>query len=175
MYQKFKKFDNYYETDKYIFFYGSFYSQWAKYKIDIGGVDYCCNEQYMMAEKAKLFEDNDTLDKIMNTSNPAKQKALGRKVKNFDKDKWEEIARDVVYIANYAKFSQHEDLKEKLLATKDKIIVEASPYDCIWGIGLAQDDSGITDEKNWRGTNWLGEAIMKVREIIRNKNNDKSI
>ena len=88
------------------------------------------------------------------------------KVKNFDKDKWEEIAKDVVYVANYAKFTQHEDLKQTLLSTKDKIIVEASPWDKIWGIGMRATDKGIEDPKNWKGTNWLGEAIMKVRETI---------
>lgn len=158
---------NYYETDKYIFFYGSFFSQWAKFNIEIDNTIYNCNEQFMMASKARLFKDAHSWMKIMETSNPADQKKLGRKVKNFEKDKWEEVARDVVFNANYAKFNQHEDLKEKLLATENKIIVEASPWDCIWGIGLRADDKKILDPKNWRGTNWLGEEIMDVRKKIR--------
>ena len=157
---------NYTETKKYIFFYGSAYSQWAMRDILIGGETYNCNEQYMMAKKAELFHDDVARRAIMMSSNPASQKSWGKRVKNFDKDEWEAIARDVVYEANYAKFTQHEDFREQLLSTGDKIIVEGSPTDCIWGIGMSCDDPGILDPKNWRGTNWLGEAIMKVREQL---------
>lgn len=158
---------NYYETDQYVFFYGSFYSQWAMRDIIIDQIQYNCCEQFMMAEKARLFGDDATLKKIMGAYDPAAQKKLGRTVRNFNKDEWEKIARDVVFAANYAKFTQHSDLKEQLLETGDKIIVEASPWDCIWGIGVGCDDPGVEDPKNWRGTNWLGEAIMAVREHIR--------
>lgn len=157
----------YYETDKYIFFYGSIYSQWAMRDIEIDGEIYNCNEQYMMAEKAKMFGDDFALENIMKSDNPAVQKSWGRRVKKFDKKEWEKIAQDVVYKANYAKFSQHGDCFNTLKASGDKIIVEASPIDCVWGIGMSCDDPGITDPKNWRGTNWLGEAIMKVRDVIR--------
>jgi len=158
---------SYNETDTHIYFYGSMYSQWAMRDIEIDGTTYNCNEQYMMAEKARLFNDEDSLKKIMNASKPSDQKFQGRKVKNFDKYKWEAIARDVVYKANLAKFTQHEDGKKQLLGSGDKIIVEASPYDCIWGVGLRATDPKILDSNNWRGTNWLGEAIMKVRENIK--------
>ena len=114
----------------------------------IDGEKYNCNEQYMMAKKAKLFEDDYALKKIMSAFDPSVQKSWGRKVKHFDKDKWEKIARDVVYKANYAKFTQNDDRQQQLLATGDKIIVEASPYDCIWGIGMRCDDPGITNTKN---------------------------
>lgn len=163
---------NYYETDKYVFFYGSCFSQWAMRDIEIDEIVYNCCEQAMMAEKARLFNDEYALGQIMRSRNPAIQKSWGRKVKNFDKDKWEDfIAKNIVFKANYAKFTQHEDLKKILLDTKDKIIVEASPSDCIWGIGMACDDSGIEDPTNWRGSNWLGEIIMKVREAIRKLEN----
>jgi ribA/ribD-fused uncharacterized protein len=166
---------NYYETDTHIYFYGSIYSQWAGKSFILDKTLFDCCEQYMMYRKANLFGDKESALKIWSTGDPAKQKALGRKVKNFDKDKWEAIAKDVVYEANYAKFTQNEDCLKELMASGDKIIVEASPYDCIWGIGMSCDDPGITDPKNWRGTNWLGEAIMKVRENIRKqeKENDK--
>jgi len=163
---------SYNETNTHIYFYGSIYSQWAKRDIEIDKIKYNCCEQFMMAEKARLFNDEESLKMIMSSDNPALQKALGRKVKNFDKDKWGEIARDVVYKANYAKFTQHKDLKKQLIETGDKIIVEGSPYDCIWGVGLRCDDPKILDSKNWRGTNWLGEAIMKVREAILKENNE---
>ncbi len=160
---------NYYETDKYVFFYGSCYSQWAMGYIGIEGKVFNCCEQYMMYKKASLFKDDYALLRIFNSPDPAVQKSWGRKVKNFNKDKWEKIARDVVYKANYAKFTQHEDLREQLLATGDKIIVEASPTDCVWGIGMSCDDPRVTDPKNWRGTNWLGEAIMAVRSQIKSE------
>ena len=158
---------NYYETDTHVYFYGSVYSQWALRDMEIDGLIFNCCEQYMMYKKAMLFEDHGMIGEIMTTNNPREQKALGRKVKNFDKDKWEEIARDVVYKANYAKFTQNKDCLNELVKSGDKIIVEASPYDCIWGVGLAPDDPKVLDEKNWRGTNWLGEAIMQVRTNMR--------
>ncbi len=156
----------YKETDKYIYFYGSFFSQWAMRDMIIDGEKYNCCEQFMMVKKARLYGDCVNAIKIMDRDNPSVQKSLGRKVKNFDKDKWDNISRKVVYEANYAKFTQNEDLKNILLDTEDKIIVEASPYDCIWGVGLKADDKRILNPNNWRGTNWLGEEIMKVRDKI---------
>jgi len=161
------KTNNYYETDTHVYFYGSCYSQWAMRDILIDGEEYNCAEQYMMAEKARLFKDEESLKIIMSSDSPATQKRQGRKVKNYDDNKWKEICREVVFKANYAKFTQHEDLKEKLLKTDDKIIVEASPYDALWGVALGPWDDKILDPKNWKGENWLGEAIMKVREKIR--------
>ena len=159
--------DSYYETDTHIYFWGSCYSQWAMRDMNIDNVKYNCCEQYMMARKAMLFGDQHSLDQIMRSHDPSKQKALGRKVNHFDKDKWEEIAREVVYIANFAKFTQNKDCSDELEKSGDKIIVEASPTDCIWGVGLRATDPKILDSKNWRGTNWLGEAIMDAREHIR--------
>lgn len=166
------KTDNYYETDTHIYFYGSSYSQWAMRDMVMeDGVTYNCCEQYMMAKKAELFGDNYALEQIMNSHDPAVQKSWGRRVKNFDQDEWEKIARKVVFDANYAKFTQHDNLKQQLLNSGDKVIVEASPTDCIWGVGLRATDSKILDPKNWRGTNWLGEAIMKVRNVLRDSAN----
>lgn len=159
--------NNVHKTDEYVFFYGGIYSQWAKIPMQIGSLNYNCCEQYMMSEKARLFNDFDVMSRILKTNDPALQKKIGRSVKNFDKKKWEENARQIVFTGNYAKFNQNADLKEQLLATGDKIIVEASPWDCIWGVGLAASDEKIFDPKNWRGTNWLGEAIMEVRKILK--------
>jgi len=156
--------------DNFYFFWGGTCSQWANFDIEINKVVYCTNEQYMMASKAALFHDTDAYEEIMIESDPSKQKAIGRKVKNFNKDEWEEIARKVVYEANLAKFTQHPDLYDFLMETGDKEIVEASPYDCIWGIGLGASDERIYDRDQWRGTNWLGEALMEVRkELISQK------
>jgi ribA/ribD-fused uncharacterized protein len=154
------------KTDKYIFFWGGTFSQWCPSKFVIDGVEYNCCEQYMMAKKALLFEDVDSYNKIMNTKGPKEQKALGRKVKNFNKDKWETVCREVVYEANYAKFSQNSLMKKELLRSGKLEIVEASPEDKIWGIGMHESHPDINDKTKWQGTNWLGEAIMRVRETL---------
>lgn len=149
-----------------ILFYGGPFSQWYPYRMVIGGVSYNTAEQYMMAMKATYFGDKESLDKIMATNNPRDQKALGRKVKNFDAGMWSAVSREYVYIANLAKFSE-DTMKLMLLGTGNKEIVEASPTDTIWGIGLSEDDPRALDKSQWRGTNWLGEAIMRVRNDLR--------
>jgi ribA/ribD-fused uncharacterized protein len=154
-------------SESFVFFWGGNFSQWAKAPMEIDGVQYNCCEQHMMAEKARLFGDMAALATIMKTKNPKEQKAAGRKVKGFDTEKWNRVAREIVYRGNYAKFSQNPALLTELAGTGDKIIVEASPSDAIWGIGLAADDPRARDRAQWRGTNWLGEAIMRVREQLR--------
>jgi hypothetical protein len=158
---------------KFYFFWSGPFSQWAIRPMTIEGVKYNCCEQYMMAEKAKLFGDERVLALIMKATDPYDQKMLGRDVSPFNKDKWEAIAREVVYKGNYAKFTQHPDLRQKLMDTGDKVIVEASPDDRIWGIGLRSSDPRAQDPKTWRGTNWLGEAIMRVREQLRSEDADQ--
>ena len=153
--------------DETIFFYGGVYSQWYPSKIIIDDVEYNCAEQYMMAQKALTFGDTESWAGIMKAWHPSDQKAIGRKVKNFNVDEWNKVCRDIVYKANVAKFTQHEALKEGLLATGNSELVEASPTDVVWGIGLSERDPRIYDRNEWRGTNWLGEAIMKVRETLR--------
>ena len=156
--------------EKFTFFWGGPFSQWHPCSIEIDGVIYNCAEQYMMAQKALLFEDNIAHKKIMFTSDPKNQKKYGRQVKNFDENIWNKFTKDIVYKANYAKFTQNEYLKKILLATVGTTLVEASlydsPYDQIWGIGLASDDPKAKDRNTWRGTNWLGEIITRVREDI---------
>lgn len=152
-------------TDKFVFFYGGVFSQWYAHDMEIDGVTYNCAEQYMMAMKAQTFGDTASLQKIMSTDDPSYQKALGRKVAGFDPDMWNCVAKNYVYKANLAKFSG--DLKQFLLETGDREIVEASPTDVIWGIGLGMNNPDIFDKNKWRGTNWLGECIMRVREDLK--------
>lgn len=161
--------------DKYTFFYGGVFSQWYHSEFEVDGVTYQTAEQYMMAGKARLFNDDVVLAKILATSSPHNQKALGRQVKGRAGGKWdaEDVAfwnskaRDIVYEGSYAKFTQNEGLKEALLATGDSLLVEASPTDRLWGIGLAEGDPACEDESKWRGVNWLGEVLTKVREDIK--------
>lgn len=133
----------------------------------IDGIEYGCAEQYMMASKARLFGDDEALAFIMATQNPFEQKLLGRTVRGFDVVAWEKVARDIVYVGNYHKFTQNSEFLEMLLATEDREIVEASPTDRIWGIGLGENDPRALNKAQWRGRNWLGEAIMRVRATIR--------
>jgi len=149
---------------EYYFFYKNCFSQWHESNFTIDGVVYCRAEQWMMAEKARLFNDPVTEKLIMEATHPRDHQRFGREVRNFDQAIWDASARDIVFQGNYAKFEQNADLREKLLATGDKLLVEASPTDRIWGIGLGMDDERRHDPKNWQGTNWLGEVLTKVRD-----------
>lgn len=140
------------------------FSQWYPAPITENGVIYPTTEHYMMAKKAELFHDKETLGLILKSEDPREVKALGRQVKNFNTDLWNKHCRTIVEQGNYLKFSQNKKLGEFLFSTGDEIIAEASPYDRIWGIGLSREDA----EKGvpWKGTNWLGEALMSVRKLI---------
>lgn len=141
-------------------------SQWHRSSFTINGRKYNCCEQFMMSQKAILFADHETFDLIMESDSPSEQKKLGRQVKNFVERDWNAIAKSVVYGGNYAKFTQNPDLLKYLLATSGMELVEASPYDVIWGIGLTADDPLALNRETWRGKNWLGEILTKVRDDI---------
>jgi ribA/ribD-fused uncharacterized protein len=154
---------------QFIFFWSGWPSQWFKSTFVIDGVHYNCAEQFMMAEKARVFGDDESLAAILRSKSPREQKALGRSVRKFDADEWNRLCRGVVYTASLAKFSQNETLGTLLRETGDRTIVEASPKDRIWGIGLGADDPRSLDESRWRGTNWLGIALMQVRQTLRSE------
>lgn len=169
------------ESVKYLLFWGhavskdgsvtkSCFSQWWQSAFTVDGVKYATAEHWMMAKKAELF-DKEMIDEILQAKSPAAAKKLGRKVKNFDPKVWGESCFDIVCEGNYHKFSQHVDLKEFLLNTKDRVLVEASPVDKIWGIGMAQDNEHAENPRLWKGLNLLGFALMEVRDRLRN--NDK--
>jgi len=165
---------NYTIRDNYLLFWHSHFSNWypANFIIDIadvGTMRFNCAEQYMMYMKAKTFDDKSIMSSIINTNDPKEQKRLGRDVKNFNPIVWDKLKEPVVYYACLAKYSQNEDLKKDILDTKDLILVEASPYDKIWGIGMAESDPDATNESKWKGQNLLGKALMKVRNTLRSK------
>ena len=158
------------ESATHVYFFGSQYSQWCASSIIEGDITFNCAEQYMMYWKALAFGDLKSRDAILAASEPWEQKALGRKVRGFNDTRWDLIKEQVVYQANYLKFTQNLDMKKVLLENhKGKIFVEASPTDVVWGIGLALESPLIYDEKNWRGTNLLGKAINKVQEVLLKK------
>lgn len=156
------------ETDELYLFWEHQFGQWTKRDmVDLDGTTYNCCEQFMMAKKALLFGDLETQAKIMATTSPKEQKKLGREVANFDARRWDQHKFAIVWMANFLKFSQHPDLKERLLNTGSKILAEASPVDLIWGIGFAAKDDAALDPSQWRGQNLLGEVLMSVRVALR--------
>lgn len=154
-------------TDDYVFFYGSVFSNWFECKLIWRGIEFNCAEQAMMWAKGMVFGDKESQAKILATDDPRKQKALGRKIKNFDLEVWHEVCVDLVTDICYAKFSQELSLGLCLIQHGyGRNFVEASPYDRIWGVGLSEDDNRILDPKNWMGRNYLGICLDRVCERL---------
>ena len=162
------------EVNEYVFFFGGIYSQWAPSPIKEGVVRYNCAEQYMMYHKAMLFGDLDAANRIIAETDPSEQKRRGRAIWNFNQNKWDMFKYQIVYWGNYLKFTQNSHFAKILLEDhKDKIIVEGSATDKIWGVGIDWLDPKIDDPKNWKGENLLGKAIMDVRDtLFKEKNNE---
>ena len=163
---------------KYIFFWGQshdsrldigpfVFSQWYPSKFSIDGIEYKSAEHWMMAQKALLFGNHDIFQQIISEEKPAAVKALGRQITGFDQNTWDANKFNLVVRGNAEKFKQDEQLKNYLVSTGDRVIVEASPVDNIWGIGLAKDHRGIKNPHNWKGQNLLGFAIMEARDVIK--------
>lgn len=156
-------------TDKHVFFWGEWPSNWFKCHFVVEGNEFFNSEQYFMWVKAKTFGDEEIAEEILKKGkNPKTAKALGRKVKNYDDTVWNEKRYQVMVDANLHKYSQNEELKALLLnpELKGKHYVEASKYDTIWGVGLTEDNPLVDDEKNWLGTNLLGKALDEVRDKL---------
>lgn len=141
-------------------------SQWYQSEFKVDEITYFTGEHYMMAEKAKLFEDINIYNQILETRKQGKIKELGRQIKNFNQDIWDEYKYQIVVKGNFLKFSQNEKLKTFLINTNTKILVEVSPLDIIWGIGLSVDDKKVRNPHLWEGSNLLGFALMEVRDKI---------
>ncbi len=141
-------------------------SQWYPAPFDVEGVRYATAEHWMMAEKARIFGDHAARDRVVASAHPAEAKAIGREVRGFDDALWASHRFDVVVSGSVAKFGQHPDLRAYLLATGDKVLVEASPRDTVWGVGLGKDNPAVQDPRTWRGANLLGFALMAARKIL---------
>ena len=141
-------------------------SQWWPCAFTVDGVDYASAEHWMMAEKARLFGDMSALERILGARTPAEAKNLGRLVKGFDDAAWDAARFKAVVAGNVAKFGQDAALREFLLGTMNRVLVEASPRDRIWGIGLAAGNDDAADPRRWRGQNLLGFALMEARERL---------
>lgn len=165
------------EKIKFVFFWGhqpstdgsvtkSCFSQWAYTNFTVNGVSYKTAEHWMMAGKASMFNDNAILAKILGAATPAEVKKLGRQVKGFDAAVWDANKFSLVRDGNIHKFGQHPELKTFLLNTGDRVLVEASPLDRIWGIGLGEKNEHAENPLLWRGQNLLGYALMEARDQL---------
>jgi len=161
--------------EKFTFFWGGPLSNfYTSYFTDAKGVSYSCTEQYYMAMKALFFKDDFRYKMIIAESNPKKIKKHGRSVENYSDESWygseeEDIltnpAKKHMYDANFLKYSQNEKLLKILKESEGSTLVEASPYDRRWGIGMSYC-AVAKHRRFWKGKNWLGEVLTKVREDI---------
>ena len=150
---------------KYKFFWGGYFSNWYVLDFIVDGITYNCGEQYMMYQKALTFNDTETANKIMEEIVPSEQKKLGRKVKNFNEKIWNQVKYNLVKKGLREKFTQHQHLKNYLLQYKNFEIVEASPYDRIWGIGY--DSKEAFDNIDDWGENLLGKILTELAQEIK--------
>jgi ribA/ribD-fused uncharacterized protein len=165
------------EHFKYLFFWGhqpsadgrlgaSVFSQWWPAPFTVEGEQYRSAEHYMMAEKARLFADANTRARILAASTPAEAKKLGRAVQHFDEQVWQNERFAIVVRGSIAKFASDPQLREYLISTSGKVLVEASPLDKIWGIGMGKDHAHAENPLEWRGLNLLGFALMVARAAL---------
>jgi ribA/ribD-fused uncharacterized protein len=162
------------EALRYLFFWGhrasgqvitaACFSQWYPAPFELEGERYATAEHFMMAQKAALFADDATRRQVLEAPSPGAAKALGRAVRDFDEATWVAHRFAIVVRGNRAKFAQHPALQQFLRNTAPRVLVEASPVDRIWGIGLAQDDPDTHHPDRWHGLNLLGFALMAVRD-----------
>ncbi|MDX3363770.1 MULTISPECIES: NADAR family protein [Streptomyces] len=163
---------------KYLYFWGhqerpggrlgaSCLSQWWPSPFTVDGVEYATAEHWMMAGKARLFGDADAERLALAAPHPAQAKKAGRQVRGFDEAVWRRERFRIVVEGSVHKFGADEELREFLLGTGERVLVEASPLDRVWGIGLAADDEAAGDPERWRGDNELGFALMVARERLR--------
>lgn len=164
------------EKPDFLFFWGhtvkeeitkACFSQWFPAEFQEDAILYKTAEHYMMAGKARLFNDHEILEQMIQSETPDQVKKLGRKVKNFDLQLWDEHKYEIVKRGNLLKFSQNKALKGFLLFTEDKVLIEASPYDTIWGIGMLETNPKAGNPSEWNGENLLGFALMEVRDELR--------
>jgi ribA/ribD-fused uncharacterized protein len=147
-------------------------SQWYPASFIVDGVSFPTAEHYMMHRKAMLFGDLHAASMILLTTNPGDAKELGRSVRGFDGKRWEDARFEIVVAGNLRKFAQNAAPREFLLRTTPRVLVEASPRDAIWGIGLAESDREARHVRKWRGLNLLGFALMRVRRQLSDVNPD---
>jgi ribA/ribD-fused uncharacterized protein len=167
-------------SPKYVFFWGhtpkvqgqidqSCLSNWYPATFSVGGIEYPNTEHFMMAEKARLFGDETIRAQILRAKSPGVAKSLGRKVSGFDEATWRAHRFGIVVTGNHAKFAQNQDMGDFLRRTGSQVLVEASPRDRIWGIGMGKNNEHAENPLLWKGLNLLGFALMEVRHRLSNE------
>ncbi|MEU2289073.1 NADAR family protein [Streptomyces sp. NPDC013178] len=144
-------------------------SQWWPSPFVVDGITYATAEHWMMAGKARLFGDAEAEKRALAAEHPSQAKKAGRLVRDFDEATWERERFRIVVEGSVHKFTAHPELRTFLLNTGERILVEASPVDRVWGIGLAADDEAASDPERWRGPNLLGFALMEARDRLRGR------
>ncbi|KAF6842242.1 hypothetical protein CMUS01_03307 [Colletotrichum musicola] len=129
-------------------------------------------EHYMMHAKALLFSDPEVALDILKASHPRQVKSLGRRVRNFEEEQWNEERERIVREGNLLKFRASDELRQKLLDTGERELVEASPMDRIWGIGFSPERAPGSDRRRW-GLNLLGKVLMEVRAVLREEEEEE--
>ena len=138
-------------------------SQWWPSPFVVDGVTYATAEHWMMAGKARLFADAEAEARVLAAAHPAEAKKAGRLVRGFDEAIWQRERLALVTEGSVHKFAADDELRGFLLGTGERVLVEASPVDRVWGIGLAAKDEGAENPARWRGLNLLGFALMEAR------------
>lgn len=141
-------------------------SQWYPASFVIGDQTYLTAEHFMMASKAVVFGDSEAYESVLLAATPQEAKRIGREIRGFDSARWIGVSFGLVVEGNVEKFQQNAVLREFLLTTGESVLVEASPVDTVWGIGLAADDPNATNPEQWKGENLLGFALMEVRRRL---------
>ena len=162
---------NYIKKEPFAFFSKGVLSQWHHSPFMVKDVMFNNCEQFMMFQKATVFGDIETASRILEATHPRECKELGRKVRNFNQEIWDQVKQGIVFSGNYHKFNFHKEMRDVLFETKGLLLVEASPFDSIWGIGMSADDPDVMDRDKWRGKNLLGLALNFVRETLLFKEN----
>jgi ribA/ribD-fused uncharacterized protein len=155
---------------EFVFFWGGPYSQWAHSPFVWDGKEFPTAEHFMMYHKCLTFEDHARAEQVLKYPGPDQVKAIGRQIENYDDDTWAAVRFNVVTYGNILKFSQNPkfyDVLRRDYMEGDKILVEASPEDRVWGIGKHETDEGLDNIDNWNGQNLLGYAIMEAGERLK--------
>lgn len=161
----------------YYYFLKGMYSNWHKSTFMVNRlgkngmeiVEFNCMEQYMMWAKAMLFEDKETAAKILETTSPKAQQDLGRQVKNFNQEIWNENKYELIYFGLKQKFTQNQYLLKMILTEPVDMFVECNPVDLVWGVGLSEEDAKNTDPKDWPGENLLGKGLTQLKYYLLNE------
>lgn len=157
------------KKDDFVFFWGGSFSNFSEVSegVEYKGKIFPTSEHAFMYGKALQFKDLDIAKQLETAKTPKDAKRLGRKVKGYDDEVWSDVRYEIMKEVCLSKYTRSPYHKRQLLNTGTKELVEASPYDKVWGIGMSKDDNGVEDRRNWKGENLLGKVLMEVREEIK--------